>query len=70
MSTSAANRSYPLVVRRRGSRRHGDAADDLAARLPPPTFAIEILPIVDVLPTWTGCVGLVVAHRRRQMRTQ
>jgi len=35
-----------------------------------PTFAIEILPIVDVLPTWTGCVGLVVAHRRRQMRTQ
>ncbi len=31
-----------------------------------PTFVIEALPVVDVLPTWTGCVGLVVAHRRRE----
>lgn len=31
-----------------------------------PTFAVELLPVVDVLPTWTGCVALVVAHRRRQ----
>jgi len=31
-----------------------------------PTFALEILPIVDVLPTWTGCVALVVALRKRQ----
>jgi len=33
-----------------------------------PTFAIEVLPVVDVLPTWTGCVGLVVALRRKQVR--
>ena len=24
------------------------------------------LPILDVLPTWTGCVAFVVAGRRRQ----
>ncbi len=30
-----------------------------------PTFVIEIFPVADVLPTWTGCVGLVVALRRR-----
>jgi hypothetical protein len=33
-----------------------------------PTFLVEVLPIVDVLPTWTGCVGLVVARRRQQAR--
>ena len=31
-----------------------------------PTFAIEFLPITDMLPTWTGCVALVIALRRRQ----
>jgi hypothetical protein len=31
-----------------------------------PTFAIEFLPMTDVLPTWTGCVAVVVALRRRQ----
>jgi hypothetical protein len=31
-----------------------------------PTFAIEFLPVTDVLPTWTGCVALVVALRKRQ----
>jgi len=31
-----------------------------------PTFVIEALPIADMLPTWTGCVGLVVAMRRRE----
>ena len=31
-----------------------------------PTFAIEFLPITGVLPTWTGCVAIVVALRRRQ----
>ena len=31
-----------------------------------PTFVIEALPVVDVLPTWTGCVGLIVAQRRRE----
>ena len=29
-----------------------------------PTFAIEFLPLVDMLPTWTACVALVVATRR------
>jgi len=31
-----------------------------------PTFVIELVPIVDVLPTWTGCVALVVAMRRKR----
>ena len=31
-----------------------------------PTFALEILPIVDMFPTWTGCVAFVVASRKRQ----
>jgi hypothetical protein len=31
-----------------------------------PTFVVEFLPIVDMLPTWTGCVALVVALRKRQ----
>jgi hypothetical protein len=30
-----------------------------------PTFVLEFLPVADMLPTWTGCVGLVVLHRRR-----
>ena len=31
-----------------------------------PTFIIELLPVADILPTWTGCVALVIALRRRQ----
>jgi hypothetical protein len=31
-----------------------------------PTFLLEILPVIDVLPTWTACVGLVVATRKRE----
>src|ERR1043165_8538143 len=31
-----------------------------------PTFALEFLPIADMLPTWTGCVAIVVSLRRRQ----
>lgn len=31
-----------------------------------PTFLIELLPVADMLPTWTGCVALVVGLRRRQ----
>lgn len=34
-----------------------------------PTFVIEFLPIADLLPTWTGCVALVVALRKRQQRS-
>ena len=30
-----------------------------------PTFVIEFLPFTDMLPTWTGCVAVVVAVRRR-----
>jgi hypothetical protein len=29
-----------------------------------PTFVLEILPVADLLPTWTGCVALVLALRR------
>src|SRR5689334_12524929 len=29
-----------------------------------PTFILELVPVVDVLPTWTGCVALVVAIRK------
>jgi hypothetical protein len=31
-----------------------------------PTFALEFLPVADMLPTWTGCVAIVVAIRKRQ----
>ena len=31
-----------------------------------PTFVVEVFPIIDMLPTWTGCVALVVAHRKKQ----
>ena len=31
-----------------------------------PTFVIEFLPIADMLPTWTGCVALVIAMRKRE----
>ena len=31
-----------------------------------PTFLVELLPVTDVLPTWTACVALVIALRRRQ----
>jgi hypothetical protein len=29
-----------------------------------PTFILEIFPLVDMLPTWTGCVGAVILWRR------
>jgi len=35
-----------------------------------PTFLLEVLPIVDMLPTWTGCVGIVVALRKRQQHAE
>lgn len=31
-----------------------------------PSFVLELLPVADMLPTWTGCVAIVVAVRRRQ----
>ena len=33
-----------------------------------PTFLLEIIPVADMLPTWTGCVAVVVAPRRRDQR--
>jgi hypothetical protein len=35
-----------------------------------PTFVVEFLPITDLLPTWTGCVALVLTLRRRERATQ
>jgi hypothetical protein len=35
-----------------------------------PTFVAEFIPPVDLLPTWTGCVAVVVALRRRQQETK
>jgi len=31
-----------------------------------PTFVLEFLPVTDMLPTWTGCVAIVLALRKRQ----
>ena len=31
-----------------------------------PTMALEFVPLVDMLPTWTACVALVVSLRKRQ----
>src|ERR1043166_9561627 len=31
-----------------------------------PTFILEFVPVVDLLPTWTGCVAWVVSLRKRE----
>ncbi len=31
-----------------------------------PTALLEFIPVVDWLPTWTGCVLLVIARRKKQ----
>ena len=31
-----------------------------------PTFLAEFIPVVDMLPTWTACVALIVARRWKQ----
>jgi hypothetical protein len=31
-----------------------------------PTFVLKFVPVADMLPTWTGCVAIVVALRKRQ----
>ncbi len=33
-----------------------------------PTFVIELIPVADVLPTWTGCVAAVVVLRRKSQQ--
>ena len=30
-----------------------------------PTFAVEFIPVIDMLPTWTGCVLAVIALKKR-----
>jgi len=34
-----------------------------------PTFVVELIPLVDMLPTWTGCVAAVIALRKRAQPT-
>lgn len=34
-----------------------------------PTFVVEFIPLVDMLPTWTGCVVAVIALRKRAEST-
>jgi hypothetical protein len=31
-----------------------------------PTFALELVPVIDLMPTWTGCVAVVVAIKKKQ----
>ncbi len=33
-----------------------------------PTFVLELFPLVDMLPTWFGCVALVINLRKGQPR--
>lgn len=33
-----------------------------------PTFLLEVVPLVDAMPTWTACVLAVIAIRRREGR--
>ncbi len=33
-----------------------------------PTFIIELIPVADLMPTWTGCTAAVVLLRRRAVR--
>jgi hypothetical protein len=34
-----------------------------------PTFALELIPVLDALPTWTACVIAVIAIRKREQRS-
>jgi hypothetical protein len=34
-----------------------------------PTFVLEVVPVADLVPAWTVCVGIVIALRRRQQNT-
>ncbi|MEY4916246.1 MAG: hypothetical protein RL616_159 [Verrucomicrobiota bacterium] len=31
-----------------------------------PTFFVELIPVIEDLPTWTACVAAVIALRRRE----
>ena len=34
-----------------------------------PTFVVEMVPVLDDLPTWTACVIAVIALRKREQRS-
>ncbi len=34
-----------------------------------PTFVVELVPVLEDLPTWTACVAVVIALRKREQRT-
>lgn len=34
-----------------------------------PTFIVELIPVADMLPTWTACVIAVIALRKREQNT-
>jgi hypothetical protein len=33
-----------------------------------PTFVVELIPVADMLPTWTACTAAVIALRKRDQR--
>jgi len=33
-----------------------------------PTFVVELVPVLDDLPSWTACVVAVIALRKREQR--
>ena len=33
-----------------------------------PTFVVELVPVLEDLPTWTACVAVVIALRKREQR--
>ena len=33
-----------------------------------PTFVVELVPVIEDLPTWTACVFAVIALRKREQR--
>jgi hypothetical protein len=33
-----------------------------------PTFVVELIPVLDDLPTWTACTAAVIALRKREQR--
>ena len=35
-----------------------------------PSFLVEFVPFVDMLPTWTACVALVVTLRKKQQTAE
>jgi hypothetical protein len=34
-----------------------------------PTFLVELVPVLDELPTWTACVAAVIALRKREQNS-